>query len=616
MSELALLNKSLTYFAALGLIGALLAMAFLLVESKGKLQEGALKVRQRAIGIAGLWLVASVFQIVITLANILGTSISDALEQNTLQSFLTQVDLGQHLGVQTILIAVILLGIRFVTSTIAATAFLFLSLVALIIPVFQSHSAASGSHQLAIGSLVVHVCALSLWVGGIFAIVTLPDSDRKVAIPRFSQMALWAAIAVTLSGLTNAWARLNFVEAWSSSYARIVIAKVVLTFVLLYLGYRNRRAMAIGATQGWKLLTRFIGVEAVIMAALLIIGSWLSQSEPPARGDLSISPALSIVGFATPEAPTLMRILFLYQPDALVIGILITLVALYIKGVVILARRGDKWPVGRTISFALAISAIDFATSGGLGVYALFSFEYHMIAHMVIGMIAPIGLVLSAPITLALRTLPQGRTPDERGVRGTLIALLHSRYSMVLTNPLTALALFDGSLFVLYFTDLFGNLMQSHVGHLAMNLHFFLAGFLFFHVIIGIDPNPKKIPYIVRIVILFAAMSIHAFFSIALISSSTLVDGGYYASLQTPWLTDLLADQNAGGSVGWAMGEIPIILALIATFIQWMREDKRETKRIDRNEARLAAMGEPDELAQYNNYLSQLQRRSEKEGNS
>ena len=62
-----------------------------------------------------------------------------------------------------------------------------------------------------------------------------------------------------------------------------------------------------------------------------------------------------------------MRILFLYQPDALVMGVLITLVALYIKGVVILARRGDKWPVGRTISFALAISAIDFATSGGLG---------------------------------------------------------------------------------------------------------------------------------------------------------------------------------------------------------------------------------------------------------
>ena len=47
-------------------------------------------------------------------------------------------------------------------------------------------------------------------------------------------------------------------------------------------------------------------------------------------------------------------------------------------------------------------------------------------------------------------------------------------------------------------------------------------------------------------------------------------------------------------------------MALIATFIQWMRDDKKETKRIDRNEARLAAMGEPDELAQYNTYLASL----------
>ena len=222
--------------------------------------------------------------------------------------------------------------------------------------------------------------------------------------------------------------------------------------------------------------------------------------------------------------------------------------------------------------------------------------------------------MLSAPITLALRTLPQGRTSEEGGVRSILISFLHSRYSMILTNPLTALALFDGSLFALYFTDLFGNLMQSHAGHLFMNIHFLLVGFLFFHIIIGIDPNPKKIPHIVRIVMLFAAMSIHAFFSIALISATTLIDNGYYASLRTPWLTDLLADQNLAGSVGWAMGEIPIILALVATFIQWMRADKRETKRIDRNEARLAAMGEPDELAQYNNYLAQLQRRTEKEG--
>jgi putative copper resistance protein D len=133
------------------------------------------------------------------------------------------------------------------------------------------------------------------------------------------------------------------------------------------------------------------------------------------------------------------------------IGILTLMVALYIKGVVVLAKRGDKWPVGRTIAFALGITATDFATSGGLGLYAQFSFSYHMTAHMVLGMIAPIGLVLGAPMTLALRTLPQGRNSDERGVRGSLLAALHSKPGIFFTNPIVALAIFDGSL---HFTSL------------------------------------------------------------------------------------------------------------------------------------------------------------------
>ena len=344
------------------------------------------------------------------------------------------------------------------------------------------------------------------------------------------------------------------------------------------------------------------------------MGAWLSTHHPPERvGASEFEPEIAISGISTPAEPTFTRIIVGYEPDGLMIGLLIIAVALYVKGVVVLTRRGDKWPVGRTIAFALGVSAIDFATSGGLGLYAQFSFSYHMIAHMVLGMIAPIGIVLGAPITLALRTLPQARQSSERGVRGTLLAALHSKLAVIFTNPITALALFDGSLFVLYFTDLFGSMMQSHEGHLLMNIHFILTGVLFFHVVIGIDPNPRRVPHLVRIVIVLAAMSIHAFFSVALMSSTNLIDKGYFASLKTPWLNDFLADQRLGGSVGWAMGEIPILLALVVTFISWVKDDSREARRIDRNTARAAAMGMPDDLAQYNLYLQELDKRDRKE---
>jgi cytochrome c oxidase assembly factor CtaG len=601
------ISKFLSLAAGITTIGLLLAIAFFLSEIEGKLGESAKALRRVASLSALVWTIATGALIIATLANILGTDLSSALDTTSLRSFISQVTLGKYMFVQLCLALLVSFVVARIRGVAGASALLLISLAAIIAPVFESHSASSGSHALAIGSLVVHVVAISLWVGGLVAITFLNSVDRAIALPRFSALALWAAIAVAASGSANAWARLNFQSAWSSDYARLVLLKILLTALLIFFGYVNRRQLSGALKLDGKKLTRLLSAEVLIMALTTLLGSKLSTMQPPQLTEnLQFDPGLAVAGIATPPPPNLWRLISLYDPDALMIGVLITAVALYIRGVVILSRRGDKWPVGRTVAFALGISAIDYATSGGLGVYAKFSFEYHMIAHMLLGMVAPIGIVLGAPITLALRTLPQGRTSQERGVRGTLIALLHSKPAGVFTNPISALAIFDGSLFVLYMTPLFGNLMQSHLGHLVMSVHFLLAGILFFHVIIGIDPNPRKVPHIVRIVILLAAMSIHAFFAIALISNSTLIDQGYFASLQTPWNLDLLADQKAGGSVAWAMGEIPILLALVATFIQWMRDDSRETKRIDRNEARLAAMGEPDELAQYNAYLSTL----------
>ena len=607
ITSLTTVGKFISLVASFSTIGFLLAMGFLLLDDAGKLSTSAKALRNSAAITALVWVLGQGLNILTTLANILGTSLSGALDPTSLRSFISQIDLGKYMFVQLALALLICSAVSRIRTVAAANALLLLSLVGVIAPIFASHSASSGSHALAVGSLIVHVVALTFWVGGLIAITVLSATDRAIALPRFSALSLWAVIAVVISGSANAWARLNFQSAWNSNYARIVILKVLLTSVLIYLGYLNRRHLSGKWQISLKNLTRLLFIEVSIMLVTILAGARLSNMQPPVRSESSIlDPGLAIAGIPTPAAPNLWRVISLYDPDALMIGVLITAVALYIKGVVILSRRGDKWPVGRTVAFALGISVIDYATSGGLGVYAKFSFEYHMIAHMALGMIAPIGIVLGAPITLALRTLPQGRNQDERGVRGTLIALLHSKPAGIVTNPIVILALFDGSLFVLYMTPLFGNMMPSHLGHLVMNIHFLLAGILFFHVIIGIDPNPRKVPHLVRIVILFAAMSIHAFFAIALISTSTVIDQGYFASLQTPWNLDLLADQHAGGSIAWAMGEIPILMALVATFIQWMRDDNRETKRIDRNETRMAAMGEPDELAQYNAYLTSL----------
>ena len=582
-------------------IGLLIAIAFLDLDLKGKVLNSSLIKKTRTLIYS--WLVVTFIYILIQIAYLLEQPLSASFDLTVIRSYLTQTSIGKSYLVQMIGIAIVLLiPLKKVISTYVA---LLISLVAITAPVFQSHGSTSGYHGLAIGALVVHVIALSFWVGGLFGLTQLSKANKLIALPRFSEIALWSAIAVVLTGAATAWTRLDSIQAWQSKYGAVTLLKIFLAITLIGFGALHRRWII---KSDYPSVFRLVTAEIGIMISTIFVGSWLSTINPPEREIIS-SPGLLVTGIEMPEPPTFSRVLLAYDADGLMLGLLIFAVAIYIKGVIILSRRGDKWPVGRTIAFALGISAIDFATSGGLGVYSRFAFSNHMLSHMVLGMIAPIGIVLGAPITLALRTLPIGRNEQERGIRGSFIVLLHSKLSKIYTHPVVALAIFNGSLFALYFTPLFGNLMQGHSGHFFMSIHFLLSGILFFQVLIGVDPMPRKVPHIVKMIIIFAAMSIHAFFSISVMSASTLLDNGYFALLERPWATDLLADQRAGGAIGWAMGEIPILLALLATFIQWTRQDKKEAARIDRAADRAAAMGEKDDLALYNQYLAELNRR-------
>jgi len=599
------LAKGLMQLTGVLSIGFLITLSFLDQDIKGAIKNHSLVKKTRLF--ISAWLLVSALYVIVQVSYLLDQPLAASFDLTVIRSYLTQTSLGKAYLIQIIGILILLLiPLRRLLGSYIS---LLIALIAITAPVFQSHGSSSGNHGLAIGALIIHVIALSFWVGGLFGLTQLSKQQKLIALPRFSEIALWSAITVVISGAATAWTRLDSLQAWQSKYGVITLVKISLAFTLVGFGALHRRWII---KSDYPSVFRLITAEIGVMFTTVFVGSWLSTVNPPDREIIS-TPALLVTGIEMPAPPTFSRVLLGYEADGLMLGLLIFLVALYIKGVVILTKRGDKWPVGRTIAFALGISAVDFATSGGLGLYSHFAFANHMMAHMVLGMIAPIGIVLGAPITLALRTLPLGRNQQESGIRGMFIELLHSKLSKFYTNPVVALAIFDGSLFALYFTPLFGNIMQGHSGHFFMSLHFLLAGFLFFQVLIGIDPLPRKVPHIAKIIVIFAAMSIHAFFSISVMSATTLLDNGYFELLQRPWATDLLADQKLGGSIGWAMGEVPILLALLATFLQWLKADKNEAARIDRAADRAAAMGEDDDLARYNNYLAQLNKRETSE---
>ncbi|MCI3929040.1 cytochrome c oxidase assembly protein [Streptomyces sp. AN091965] len=273
---------------------------------------------------------------------------------------------------------------------------------------------------------------------------------------------------------------------------------------------------------------------------------------------------------------------------------------LYGWGVARLVRRGDKWPVGRTVSFVVGVLTILLVMCTKLNDYGMVLFSVHMVQHMIISMLSPILLLLGAPITLALRALPvAGR--GRKGLRELLLMLLHSRYVRIVTHPAFTIPMFIASLYALYFTPLFDTLMGSKAGHIGMMVHFLAVGLIFFWPIMGIDPGPHRPGHLMRMLELFAGMPFHAFFGIALMMASEPMIETYKnppASLGV----EALADQNAAGGIAWAFSEIPSVLVLIALLFQWYRSDQREGRRKDR-----AADRDGDkELEAYNAYLASL----------
>nr|BFD86141.1 cytochrome c oxidase assembly protein [Streptomyces sp. Xyl84] len=293
-----------------------------------------------------------------------------------------------------------------------------------------------------------------------------------------------------------------------------------------------------------------------------------------------------------------------WSPDPFFLVACLLGLGLYGWGVVRLRRRGDSWPVGRTIAYVVGVLTVALVMCTKLNDYGMVMFSVHMVQHMVISMLSPILILLGAPITLALRALPVAAVRGRKGPRELLLALLHSRYVRIITHPAFTIPLFVASLYALYFTPIFDFLMGSRAGHIAMMVHFLAVGVAFFWPIMGIDPGPHRPGYLMRMLELFAGMPFHAFFGIALMMGSTpMVDT--FRNPPASLGIDALSDQTAAGGIAWAFSEVPSVLVLLALLFQWYRSEQRQARRKDR-----AAERDGDkELAAYNAYLASLDAR-------
>ncbi|MFG3207707.1 cytochrome c oxidase assembly protein [Streptomyces sp. NPDC048192] len=217
----------------------------------------------------------------------------------------------------------------------------------------------------------------------------------------------------------------------------------------------------------------------------------------------------------------------------------------------------NRW---RTAGFLTGTVLLAVALLPPVGPFAHEDFRGHMAQHMLIGMYAPLAFVLSAPVTLLLRTLPAARARQ-------LTAVLHSPPARVVTHPAVALALSTGSLAVLYFTPLYNATMADPTAHRLLHTHFLLSGCLFAHAIAGPDPAPSRPGVPARLVCLGVAIAAHAVIA-------QLMYGGFWVDIHAP------VDQvRAGAEIMYYGGDIAELLLAAALVATWRPAPRRTARR-------------------------------------
>jgi putative copper resistance protein D len=278
-----------------------------------------------------------------------------------------------------------------------------------------------------------------------------------------------------------------------------------------------------------------------------------------------------------------------------VVGVLV-----YAGAVVRLRRSGVAWPWWRVLSWIGGAVSLFAVTGTWVNGYSMVLFSVHMTQHMVLSLITPLLLLIGAPVTLALRTLPRGQGAAG-APRALLLDFLHSRFARFVASPFFTIPLFIASLYGIYFTPLFDALMRSPIGHQFMLAHFVVVGLLFFGPIVAQDPWPRTLSHPGRMLELFLPVPFHAFFGVAIMMAGSLVVETF-AVPPAGWGVDPLRDQAEAGGIVWAFGELPTVLVLAVVFFSWARSEERRGRAMDRAAERTGDA----ELAAYNARLRAL----------
>lgn len=238
----------------------------------------------------------------------------------------------------------------------------------------------------------------------------------------------------------------------------------------------------------------------------------------------------------------------------------------YGSGVLRLTRRGDSWPVSYRLWFAVALAVVLIGTGYPAGGGAA-SFQQHAVAHVIVMMVAPLALALSAPVTLLLRA-------SRPRLRRKTLRLLHSWPARLLALAPVIVLLDVSGLYAYFLTPLFAAAEQHPALHLLVHVHMFLTGCLLNWFLLGRDPGPRRGGLTAQLSVLFATAAAHDVMAKVM-----------YARL-LPAAAGNAAQLHAGAQVLYYAGDLVEVLTAAVVMTAWYRRGGRELRRQERRTTR------------------------------
>ncbi|WP_407688317.1 cytochrome c oxidase assembly protein [Mycobacterium sp. HUMS_1102779] len=596
--------EAVGYFTAT-LSGAVVigALAYIVTTARpddsGLLDPQTFRVHRVIERVSLVWVGAAAAMIAIQAADDSGIAVSRLIGTATLGDAVGASETARGWVAATVFSGVVAVSLRLTVRWVWHAVLLIPSLIGVIAVPVTGNAGQGPNHDYATSSVIVFAVAVAVLTGmKVSAVLAPPDEQLRRRVLLIEMLS--GAVAL-LYGAQLLWLMVSPTPLTGTDYGRLAIAAGV-ALALVWLDDLVALVRARSGRVAWS--TGAAAASALAGVAVVAALSAMAIQTAPALLAHRFTAWDVFLGYELPHPPTALRLLTVWRFDTLIGTAALVLAALYVAGVVRLRRRGDAWPPGRTASWVTGCLALLFVTGSGVRAYGSAMFSIHMVEHMALNMFVPVFLVLGAPVTLALRALPAAGADRPPGPREWLVWLVHSPVTRFISHPVTAFVLFVGSLYAVYFTPIFDTLVRYHWGHEFMSVHFLITGYLFFWGIIGVDPGPRRLPFIGRLGLLFAVMPFHAFFGIALMTMTSTAGGSFYSNVHLPWLAGIIADQHMGGAIAWGSSELPILVVIIALVTQWAQQDRRAASRTDRH----AAAAYDDDLDAYNAMLKELSR--------